>query len=191
VHPLKNLISRIQKIIPLLFVDGHFQFFHYLEHVFPHDAFLAHGLIAQQIGRMIRGHERCATVRLPIAAQLSDADGFAQQAFHGRGPECDEYFWPDQINLLVQIGNARFHLLRFRFTVAGRLTGRIGAAFQNIGNVDIGAGKSGGLDDFRQQLTGLAHKRFALLIFIRSRGFAHKHQLRVNAADAEDNIFPR
>ena len=51
--------------------------------------------------------------------------------------------------------------------------------------------QSRGLDDFRQQLAGLADERLGLFVFIRPRRFADEHELRVNAADAEHDVFAR
>src|ERR1035438_7074280 len=71
-----HLLSRLQKEIPLLLADGHSQFFHHLQHVFPDLALFAHRLVAEQIRRMIRRHERRAAIGLPTTAQLRNADGF-------------------------------------------------------------------------------------------------------------------
>lgn len=140
---------------------------------------------------MIRRHERRAAIGLPVAAQFCDAERFSKQTFDGGRAESDENFRADQINLLVQIRNARFHFLRSWLAISGGLAGRVGPAFQNVGDVNVRARKSGGLDDFREQLSGATDERFALFVFIRARRFADEHQLRVNAPDAEYNIFAR
>ena len=49
--------------------------------------------------------------------------------------------------------------------------------------------QAGRLNDFRKQLSSLADERLALLVFIRARRLADEHELRVNAADAEHDVF--
>ena len=180
-----------QEEIPLLFADRHSKFFHHLQKIFPHLALLAHRLVAQQIRRMICRHERRAAIRLPVAAQFRDANGLAEQAVHRRCAERNQNFWPDQINLLVQIRNAGCHFVGCGLAVAGGLAGRVGPAFQNVRDVDVRARKSGGLDDFREQLSGATDERLALFVFVRARRFTDEHQLRVNAPDTEYDIFAR
>jgi hypothetical protein len=75
--------------------------------------------------------------------------------------------------------------------VAGRLAGRVGPAFQNVRDVNIAALQAHGLDNFREQLPGSAHERLALPVFVRARRFADEHELRVNVADAEHDVFAR
>ena len=140
---------------------------------------------------MKRRHERRAAIRLPVAAQFRDANGLAQQSFNGSCAESDDDFGPDQINLLVQVRNARRHFFRRRFTVAVTLAGRVRPAFQDVRNINIRARKSGRRNYFRQQLSRRPDERFALRIFIRARRFADEHKLRVNAPDAEHDVLAR
>jgi len=125
------------------------------------------------------------------ASEAWNADGLAQQPFHRRRAEGDDDFGPDQINLLVQIRNARRHLVGRGLAVAAGTGGHIGPAFQNVGDINIAAGKSGRLDDAREQLSRRTDEWFALFIFVRARRFADEHQLRVNAADAEHDVLAR
>ncbi len=180
-----------QKKTALLFGDGHSQFFHHRQHVLPHLALLAHRLVAQQIGRMIRRHQGRAAVGLPGAAQLRDAEGLAEQPVHRRGAQGHDDAGPDQINLLVQVGNAGGHLVGGRLAVAGGLAERIGPALQDVADIDVRPLQAHGLDDFGEQLAGLADKRFALFVFVRARRLANEHERGVNAADAKDNRFAR
>ena len=99
--------------------------------------------------------------------------------------------WSDQIDLLVEIGNAGLHLLRGGLAIARGLARRIGPALQDVGDVNCLALKTHGLDDLRQELPGLAHERFALLIFIRARSFADKHDLGIDVADTEYDVLAR
>ena len=53
--------------------------------------FSRQGLVAQEVGRVVGGHERDAAKGLPVAAQAGDAlGGLAQQALQGGGPEGDD-----------------------------------------------------------------------------------------------------
>ena len=140
---------------------------------------------------MVCRHDGHGAELLPLAAQPGDSGGLAQQSFHCRGAERDDYPGLDQINLCEQIRQASLHLLRRRFTIAHRLSGCVGTAFQNVGDVNRAAREAHRLNDFGQQLAGFADERFALLIFIRPWRFADKQHRRINGADAEHDILPR
>ena len=51
--------------------------------------------------------------------------------------------------------------------------------------------ESRGLDNFREQLAGFAHERFALRVFIGARSLSNEHQLRIDAANPEDHVVAR
>ena len=136
---------------------------------------------------MISRHQRNAAILLPVAAQFRDAERLAEQPVHRRRAERHDGLGLDEINLLLQIRNARCALFRRGRTIAGGLAGRVRPAFQNVGDVDVAARKAGGQKNFREQLPGATDERLALFVFIRTRRFADEHQLRVNVADAKNN----
>src|SRR6266480_5166811 len=183
--------SPLQKIIPLFFTDGPAQFFEHLKHVLPDFALLTERLVPQQIRRVIRGHDRHTAKLLPMAAQFGDAAGLAEQTFQRRGAERHDHLRLNDTQLRQQIRQTGLHLFRRRLAVAYRLPGRIRSALQNVGDVNCVAREAHRLNDPGKKLAGLADKRFALLIFVRARRLAHKHERRMNVADAEHHVPPR
>ena len=82
---------------------------------------------------------------------------------------------PDQIKLLVQVGQTGLHLRRSGFAVARALARRVGPALENVGDVHFVALETHDFNHPGQQLPGPANERFALFVFLGARGFAHKH----------------
>ena len=140
---------------------------------------------------MVGGHEGDAAIGLPLAAEFGDADGFAEEAFHGGGAEGDDDAGADEIDLLMEPGAADSHLIGRGLAVAGGLAGGVRAAFQNIGDVEVVARAAGGLDDFGEQLAGAAHEGLAAFIFIGPRSFPDEEEFAVDIAHAEDDVFAR
>src|SRR5262249_37549341 len=62
-------------------------------------------------------------------------------------------------------------------------------AFDDVGNVDIFAPDAHRLDHVVQQLSGSAHKGFALLIFIGTGTFADKHEFGAWIANPKDDLL--
>ena len=68
-----------REIIPLLFRDRSLQSLEHLQHVFPNFSFFRRRLIAQQIRRVIRDHERRVFVGMPAATQFAHRPAKAEQ----------------------------------------------------------------------------------------------------------------
>ena len=113
---------------------------------------------------MKRRHQRRVAIRLPVAAQFRDADGLAKQSFHPRRAKGDQHLRTNQINLFVEIRDARRHFFWRRLAIASGLSGGVRPAFQDVRNVNIRARKPGGLDDLCEQLSRGTDERFALRV---------------------------
>jgi len=173
-----------------LFVgDGQGEFFQDLQDVLPDFAALGEGLVVQEVGGMVGGHDGDAAPGLPLAAEPGDADGFAEESFDGGGAEGDEDFGADQIDLFLQVGDAGGHFRGGGLAVASGLPGGVGAALEDVGDVDGVAGEAGRDDDFGEELAGGANKRFAHAVFVRAGGLADEHEAGIDVTDAKDDIF--
>src|SRR6185436_4656847 len=75
--------------------------------------------------------------------------------------------------------------------VAGALSGRVGTAFEDIGDVHPVTRKTHRLDDPGQKLSGRADKRLALFVFVSPGCFADEHELRMNVANTEHHVLSR
>ena len=79
-------------------------------------------------------------------------------------------------------GSQCLDFVRLRIAVAGWPT------LDHVRDVHLIAFQVDRFDDLRQQLTGSAHERFALPIFVRARRFSDEHQIGVWVAHAEDDL---
>src|SRR5690242_14811586 len=120
---------------------------------------------------------------VPAAAQFSHGRVDGQQVL-GRGcAQGHDDLGADGGDLPHEERNAGFALVAFRCAVPRR------PALDYVGNVDVLAAQAHGGDHIVQQLPGAAHKGQALLIFIGPRAFTNEHQLGMNVAGAEDDVF--
>ena len=103
----------------------------------------------------------------------------------------DDHLRLNQIDLRNEIRFAGVHLLCGGLAIVVFLGGRVGAALEDVGDVDRVPGVAHRLNNLCQQLSGLADEWFALAVLIDARSFADKHQIRMNVADPEDDILPR
>src|SRR4051812_19251906 len=101
----------------------------------------------------------------------------------GERAKRDDNLRLDRRELAKQEWLARRNLVRFRIAIA-RWT-----ALQHVRDIHIVARQPHRLDHLRQQLTGAADKRYALLVFVRARGLADEHHVSVRIADTEDNLL--
>ncbi len=72
--------------------------------------------------------------------------------------------------------------------VAPRQTITFGCSTSSCRNKNGEHFSTSSFNHLRQKLSGAAHERQSLLIFVRTRAFAHKNELRFSAAVAEDNF---
>jgi hypothetical protein len=124
-------------------------------------------------------------------AELRHRPHFAEQAFHRGGAERHQCPRLDDIDLLLQVWKAGLHLVRARLPIARFTSRHVGAALQDVCDVDSLPSVAHRGDDFRQQLTSLADKWLTLQVLVFTGSFADKHQLRLWIANAEDHLRAR
>ncbi len=110
---------------------------------------------------------------------------------HGGFAEGDEDARLDDGDLFAQVGEAALHFERRGGAVAGRVRRHVGAAFEDVGDVDVVAGQAHGVDDFGEEFAGASDEGLALLVLIRSGGLADEHEVGVGVAGAEDGLRAR
>ena len=157
------------------------------EHVLPELAFFCGGLVAEEVGGVEGGHEGDAAVGLPVAAEAGDAVGFAEQALDGGGAEGDHDLGLDEVDLVVEPGDAGGHFGGGGFAVAGGLARGVGAALEDVGDEDLFAAEPHGDDDLGEQLAGLADKRLPPGILIRPRSLSDEHEPGMDVTHPEDD----
>ena len=91
---------------------------------------------------------------------------------------------PDGRDLAVEERRAGFHLVALGLAILGR------TALHHVRDVDVLALHAHRLDHLVEQLSGAPNEGLALGVFVRSRAFAHDHQLGAGIAYAEDDVLP-
>src|SRR5215469_14682771 len=133
---------------------------------------------------MKRRHHPDTTHLVPLPAELADWSLHLEHRLHREGAEPDDDLRPYDLDLPQHVRLARRNLVWLRVSIFRR------AALDNVADVHVGAREAhAALDDVGEELTRAADERLALRVFIGSRAFADKHQLRIGVADAEDQIF--
>ena len=137
---------------------------------------------------MVSGQERNVFEAEPTPAHGGHGFVCPSEPSHGGFAQGDKDARLDDDDLLAQVRKAPLHFQRGGWTVSRRAFWHVGAAFEDVGDVDIVAGQSHGVDDFGKEFPGASDKWLALLIFVRSRRFADEHQLRIWVADTENSL---
>src|SRR5438093_526981 len=104
---------------------------------------------------MLWGDSLCAFVRWPTSWLPFRSSVIAERAYHHRF---------DELDLLKQERLAGLDFIRQRVAVVG------GTAFDDIGDVNVGARKTDGFEQLVEQAAGGAHKRLALAILVEPGG---------------------
>ena len=116
---------------------------------------------------------------MELAAQSSDRRGGIQECRGRDGAETDNELGANNLELSFEEWPTILCFLGRRIAISWRPTA------QHVHDVHVFALHLARFDDFGQQLTSFANERFALAIFVRSRGFAEKHQACIRIADSE------
>lgn len=182
------LLCGLREEAALLLRDAAAEFFHDEEHVFPDLTLFANGLVAEQIGGMVGDHDRDALEFEPASAEVAHRGGIAEEALNGGRAKSDDGFRLNDGDLLFKPREACLHLVEFWFAVATFAGRHVGAAFENVRDVDVGALKSHRLDHLREELTRAPDKRLTLLVFIGSGRFSDEHEIGIWIAHSEDNL---
>lgn len=98
-------------------------------------------------------------------------------------PQTDDDLRRDEPDLIFQITDAGVLFVRLRVAVVR------GAAFDNVGDIDLRAVEPDGGEHRVEQLAGAADERLAERVFPFAGPFADKHQSGVPVADAENGLM--
>ena len=74
------------------------------------------------------------------------------------------------------------------FAVAAGVGGHIGAAFEDVRDVDLFAGEFHGGEHFREKIACSTDKRFALFVFIGPGSFSDKHETGLGITHSEYDL---
>jgi hypothetical protein len=136
----------------------------------------------QDIGWMVGGDERDVMKTEHLATDAAHTVAGLQQVVQGDFTQANEYLGIQQLDLAVQKRQARFDFLRQRFTVVWR------TAFYHVADEYIFTAVAHFLNDFVQQLPGIADKRAAELVFGLTGAFAYENDIRVVGPLAGDIV---
>jgi hypothetical protein len=92
-------------------------------------------------------------------------------------------FGPDGFYLADQKWRTGVTLVALGGAIAWR------TALDDVGNVNILAAQTHGLDHIGQQLAGASDERLTLLVFVCARGLADEHQISIGITDSEDDLL--
>ena len=77
------------------------------------------------------------------------------------------------------------------FAVAAGVGRHIGAAFEDVSDVDLFAGEFHGGEHFCEKIACSTDERFALFVFIGTGSFSDKHEAGFGVAHSEDDLGTR
>src|SRR5215212_1157713 len=116
------------------------------------------GGIAKQSGGMIGHDQRHAIVTVYLAAQLADRELRLQKSLRREGPQRQDDFGLDELDLANQIGRAGDDLVGHRIAVPRR------TMLEDICDEDVLALEVDRPENLVDQLARLTHERLALLV---------------------------
>ena len=137
---------------------------------------------------MIRHHDRDVPPPIPVAAHPRDAFLAAEQRLGRSRAERADRLGTNRGELAGQEFAAGLHLGGLWCAILRR------PALHDVADIDVLALQRNPLaarrilDHLCEELSGAAHERDALRVFIRARPFADKHQSRLRVTDPEHNL---
>src|SRR5260221_272309 len=137
---------------------------------------------------MKRRHHRNTCKLVPATAKRFHWLLYPKETAHRHSAKRHHEFGLDQCDLLAQIWQASGHLLNSWWSVAGFAWGHVRPTLKNISNINFCAGKSHGLNNSRQQLSGSSYEWLSSQVFVGARRLSDKHQFGVRIADAKNDL---
>ena len=116
------------------------------------------------------------------ATKLGNGRGGLHDGLRRECPEAADDLGTDRRELPAKERIARTDFVRFGVAVVWR------PALQHVADVDIFAFEIDGLDNLGQQLSRPSDERQALLVFVKTRRFTHKHEFSVRIPGAEHDM---
>ena len=126
---------------------------------------------------MVCGHEfdraqgRAEVAVVKLAPEFANRCISVKQRARCMGAQRHDYPRFYELNLLDQIRHTPENLVGLGISIVRR------SALQNIRNEDLISTQAAGPDNFVEQLSGSAHKRSALGVFISPRGFTNEQDV--------------
>ena len=129
------------------------------------------------------GHHQGAALLKENAVLLGDLQIRLDQLLPGDPPQAHQDLGPQQGELVAQVANAGFLLLRQGVPVLGR------PALDDVGDVHVGVPvQVYSSQHLVQQLATPAHKGFPLQVFVFAGAFPHKHHLGLGVPHAKHHV---
>ena len=125
----------------------------------------------------------------PSSAEARDG-GFlwTEEAFDCSGAEGDNNHGGNDGDLGSQVGQAGVHFGAGGFTISAGASWHIGAALENIRDIDLFTGEFHGGEHFGKEFTSETDEGFAFFVFIGARSFADKHETGLGITHSEDDL---
>jgi hypothetical protein len=136
----------------------------------------------QDVGRVIGGNERDIIETEQLATDAAHAVAGSQEVIQGDFAETDNDLGFEQFYLAAQKGQTSFDFIMQRLTIVWR------TAFHHVADEYVFAAVTHFLDDFIQQLPGIADKWAAELVFGLARSFTNENDIRVVGTFARDVV---
>ena len=127
---------------------------------------------------MGRDRHQLGQIGLKRLAPVSpDPDLRPEQRLGRRGPEADERFRGDDLELGSEPGQAGLDLPPIRLLMDTPLAPRfVPEVFDRVGDVGLAGGDASPLEPFGQDAPGRTHERVTLAVLPVARLFSHQHQ---------------
>ncbi len=125
----------------------------------------------------------------PGSAEARDGSFLrTEEAFDGGGAEGDDNHGGNDGDLGSQVGQAGLHFGAGGFTISAGASWHIGAALENIRDIDLFTGEFHGGEHFGEKFASETDEGFAFFVFIGAGSFADKHETGLGITHSEDDL---
>lgn len=131
---------------------------------------------------MVGGQDFEGAGAVDLATQVGDADVGFEDELRGVAAQGHQHLGPDGPHLVAQVVGALFDLEGGGVVIAGR------AAFEYVGDVDVGPLEAGQFQQLIQAFASGADERQAAQVLVAARGLADQHDLGLGVTRAEDDV---
>ena len=143
----------------------------------------------EEVARVEGGADGDTVEFHPGSAEARDGSFLrTEEAFDGGGAEGDDNHGGNDGDLGSQVGQAGLHFGAGGFTISAGASWHIGAALENIRDIDLFTGEFHGCEHFCEEFTSETDEGFAFFVFIGARSFADKHETGLGITYSEDDL---
>ena len=128
---------------------------------------------------------------MPAAAQIAHGSARSEQTLHCNRAKRHQDVWLNNLDLFHEIRAASLHLRRGRWAVAKTARRCVRSTLKNVRDINVFACEIHRFQNFRKQLSGAPHERFAQLVFVRAWRFTDEHQVGVRISYTENSLRAR